>query len=224
MGTGDERRRNCSGLSSDKGGHGRCVELDRKSAQREEAQPGSIQDRTNLRRNAAEARRLENTLEQPTCIGVFGPSQAGKSYLISVLARREGEEAMIAKFDGAMPEVDFIKSINPLGGEEATGLVTRFTLRGKPAPEGFPVCLRLLSQCDIVKILINSYFQDGDQEYKSAMELTRLEEHIKVFESRCAPSPVDVLQDEDIWDIQEYMTKNASGATTAKAINPHGTR
>jgi hypothetical protein len=25
-----------------------------------------------LRRNAAEARRLENTLEQPTCIGVFG--------------------------------------------------------------------------------------------------------------------------------------------------------
>ena len=171
-----------------------------------------------LRRNAAEARRLENTLEQPTCIGVFGPSQAGKSYLISVLARREGEEAMIAKFDGAMPEVDFIKSINPLGGEEATGLVTRFTLRGKPAPEGFPVCLRLLSQCDIVKILINSYFQDGDQEYELAMELTRLEEHIKVFESRCAPSPVDVLQDEDIWDIQEYMTKNASGATTAKAI------
>ena len=91
-----------------------------------------------LRRNAAEAERLEHTLSQPGCVAVFGPSQAGKSYLISVLARPEGEEALIAKFDGAVPEIDFIKSINPLGGEEATGLVTRFTLRKKPTPAGSP--------------------------------------------------------------------------------------
>ena len=109
-----------------------------------------------LRRNAAEAERLEHTLAQPGCVAVFGPSQAGKSYLISVLARSEGEEALIAKFDGSVPEVDFIKSINPLGGQEATGLVTRFTLRGKLAPAGFPVCLRLLTQTDILKILVNS--------------------------------------------------------------------
>ena len=36
-----------------------------------------------LRRSAMEARRLERTFEMPTCVGVFGPSQAGKSYLIS---------------------------------------------------------------------------------------------------------------------------------------------
>ena len=53
-----------------------------------------------LRRSAMEARRLERTFEKPTCRRHVGPSQAGKSYLISVLARKEGEETMMAKFDG----------------------------------------------------------------------------------------------------------------------------
>ena len=171
-----------------------------------------------LRRNAAEAERLEHTLAQPGCVAVFGPSQAGKSYLISVLARSEGEEALIAKFDGSVPEVDFIKSINPLGGEEATGLVTRFTLRGKLAPAGFPVCLRLLTQTDILKILVNSYLQDGDQEYEAELEAEELDAHIRAFEARCAPGALDVLRCEDIWDLQEYVTRNASGAVSARAV------
>jgi hypothetical protein len=180
------------------------------------------QDRTKiervLRRNAAEAERLENTLAQPGCVAVFGPSQAGKSYLISVLARPEGEEALIAKFSGPVPEVDFIKSINPLGGEEATGLVTRFTIKGKPTPTGFPVCLRLLTQCDILKILVNSYLQDGDQEYEAGFEAAEIDAHIRSYESRCAPAPVDVLRSEDIWDLQEYVTKHASGAVSARSL------
>jgi hypothetical protein len=171
-----------------------------------------------LRRNAAEAERLENTLAQSGCVAVFGPSQAGKSYLISVLARPEGEEALIAKFAGAVPEVDFIKDINPLGGEEATGLVTRFTLKGKATPEGFPVCLRLLTQCDILKILVNSYLQDGDQDYEAELEAAELDAHIRGFEARAAPAPVDVLRSEDIWDLQEYVTKNASGAVSARSV------
>ena len=70
-----------------------------------------------------EARRLEQTFKKPTCVGVFGPSQAGKSYLISVLARKEGEETMIAKFDGPEPEVDFInpdQSVGRQGGDSAS--------------------------------------------------------------------------------------------------------
>jgi len=171
-----------------------------------------------LRRSAMEVRRLEQTFRRPTCVGVFGPSQAGKSYLISILARKEGEESMIAKFDGPDPEVDFIKEINPLGGKEATGLVTRFTMQAEPTPPGYPVVLRLLSQSDIVKIIVNSYFQDGDQEYESPLDEQALEDHLSRYEKSCTPQPVDVLCEDDLWDIREYVTKNSGGAVTAKAI------
>ena len=35
-----------------------------------------------FRRLAAQARRLEQAVQRPMCVGVFGPSQSGKSYLI----------------------------------------------------------------------------------------------------------------------------------------------
>ncbi len=76
-------------------------------------------------------------------VAVFGPSQSGKSYLISALARR-GTEPVLARFGAT--RLDFVRDINPEGGQEATGLITRFTLRPAAAPEGAPVPLRLLSQ------------------------------------------------------------------------------
>ena len=35
------------------------------------------------------ARKLNGSAQRPPCAGVFGPSQAGKSYLVSALARPE---------------------------------------------------------------------------------------------------------------------------------------
>lgn len=134
-------------------------------------------------RSGVEARRLERTFNNPTCVGVFGPSQAGKSHLISVLARKEDEETMIATFDGPERGIDFITRINPFGGKEATGLVTRFSMQAEPTPPGFPVCLRLLSPADIVKIIVNSHPQDGDQEYEAAIEAQAFETYLKTFVS-----------------------------------------
>src|SRR5689334_11937726 len=75
-----------------------------------------------FRRMAGTARRLEAAVGRPMCVGVFGPSQAGKSYLVSVLARPPGG-ALEAVLDGE--RVDFISRINPVGEKESTGLVTR---------------------------------------------------------------------------------------------------
>jgi hypothetical protein len=173
-----------------------------------------------IRRNRAEAVRLGNAVGKSACVGVFGPSQAGKSYLISVLARKEGAESLIARFQGPDQEIDFISRINPLGGEEATGLVTRFTIHPQKSPDGFPVCLRLLSQGDLIKILLNSYFNDGDQEFESAIDAAQLEQHLAMYEKYCAPAPIEALSKADIWDVQEYCTKHSSGASTARALEP----
>ena len=59
------------------------------------------------------------------CVGVFGPSQAGKSYLVSILASRDGRPLQ-ARF--ADKTYDFLREINPPGNRESTGLVTRFGL------------------------------------------------------------------------------------------------
>ena len=45
-----------------------------------------------LRRIGYVGRRLEAAARRKMCVGVFGPSQAGKSYLISTLARPPGAE------------------------------------------------------------------------------------------------------------------------------------
>jgi hypothetical protein len=45
------------------------------------------------------------------CIGIYGPSQSGKSYLVSALAREPGKR-LVAMLGGR--EVDFIETINAL--------------------------------------------------------------------------------------------------------------
>src|SRR6516225_7709706 len=102
-----------------------------------------------LRRAFIEADRLTKAIERPMCVGVFGPSQAGKSYLISALARRQTERVLVA-FDAIAPGLDFVRQINPEGGRESTGLVTRFSMRRLTAPSGYPVAVRLLSQPEVV--------------------------------------------------------------------------
>ena len=110
------------------------------------------------------ARKVERTAGRRMCIGVFGPSQSGKSYLVSRLCRAPvgagGDERLIADFGGR--EMDFIKEINPAGDKESTGLVTRFSTQRREPPRDFPVALQLLSETDLVRILANSYLCDFD--------------------------------------------------------------
>ena len=119
-----------------------------------------------VRKAAHRAERLARAAGRPMCAGVFGPSQAGKSYLVEVLARPE-DGALRARFDGHEP-VDFLAEINPIGEKEATGLVTRFTAGAETgtqagrAPPGAPVRLRVLSEVDLVKVLCNTFLHDGD--------------------------------------------------------------
>lgn len=114
-----------------------------------------------LRKAENTARRLGRAAERRMCVGVFGPSQAGKSYLVSVLAR-SGDQPLKARFaDGVR---DFLQEINPPGDRESTGLVTRFTARAAAEDPDFPVRVRLLSETDLVKILANSFLSDFNRE------------------------------------------------------------
>lgn len=98
-----------------------------------------------------------SVLGRRTTIGVFGASQAGKSYLVNTLS--SGGNELCCNWGGE--HIEFMTHINPSGGDkEATGAVTRFTHDFISTPQGFPVCIRILKTCEVAMILCNSFFND----------------------------------------------------------------
>ena len=141
------------------------------------------------------------------CVGVFGPSQAGKSYLISTLACKMRDTLWAVLGD---EQYDFLARINPEGGRESTGLVTRFTIaRPLDPPKGFPVHVRLLSLMDLVKILANSYYSDAEHmEVPSRDDMLRI---LQEIEGRKTTMPVPGVSEDDMEDLQAYLLKYFRG-------------
>lgn len=159
-----------------------------------------------LRRTRNLCRRLGAAARRPLSVGVFGMSQAGKSYLISSLARGADGELQTV-LDGH--SLSFIGHINPPGGgKEATGLVTRFTRQPLTAPAGFPIELALFSEADLVKVLGNSFFNDFDPNRVALnSEETHIREHLGTLERRRLPNPSGGLAEDDMVDLLDYFTK-----------------
>ena len=158
-----------------------------------------------LRRSRNQCRRLGQAAKRPLSIGVFGMSQAGKSYLISTLARGANGRLQTS-LDGA--RLDFIADINPPGGgKEATGLVTRFTRRPSQAPRGYPIELTLFSEADLVKVLGNSYFNDFDRERTPELKPEAVSRHLAALKPLRQPQPTGGLDEDDMVDLLDYFTK-----------------
>lgn len=104
--------------------------------------------------------RLEEAVKKPLSVGVYGASQAGKSYFVSALAKGQTGTVMALMGDR---EVNFLTEINPQGGKESTGLVTRLTRQHVAMRSDFPVTIELLSELDLVKIVANSFYHDVEQ-------------------------------------------------------------
>ena len=137
------------------------------------------------------------------CVGIFGPSQAGKSYLVSTLAGNEDRKLWTRLGDTTY---DFLSEINPAGGKESTGLVTRFTLaRPVDPPAGYPVHVRLLSVIDVVKILTNTYFSDA--EHMEAPNRPAMLATLQELEKRKLDAPAGGMNRDDVEDLQEYVHK-----------------
>lgn len=76
-------------------------------------------------------RKLRRAWGRPQSLGFFGPSQAGKSFLVGALL---SHELGTLKVQSRSREVDFLGEINPAKGVESTGVVTRFSTAPAPAP------------------------------------------------------------------------------------------
>ena len=159
-----------------------------------------------------QSRKLARAARRRMCVGVFGPSQAGKSYLVSILASRDGRPLQ-ARF--ADKTYDFLREINPPGNRETTGLVTRFGLGLSDGTPDFPVRVRLLTQTDIVKILGNSFLLDFDHQ-KAAFERpdgAAIRKRLAELRTKALPTPPGDLDGDDVLDLIEYFDTFFSGVT-----------
>lgn len=184
------------------------------AAHPEAAREGGAALARDLRRFGLRARKLATAAARPMCVSVFGPSQSGKSYLISALARK-GAEPVRVVFD--REAVDFVAEINPEGGKEATGLVTRFTMRPMPGLPGKPVSVRLLTQTDVVKILGNSFLEDFNRDAITPLPQAEVASLLDAMRSRATAAP-GVVDEDAVFDLQEYFERYFRGHPVILAL------
>ncbi|AWB34942.1 putative virulence factor [Orrella marina] len=160
-----------------------------------------------LRRARNQARSLQQVSRSASTVGFFGLSQAGKSYLISALAAGESGK-LETVLDGQ--RLDFVEHINPPGGgKEATGLVTRFTRTHHALISGFPLRLRLFSEVELVKIFVNSFFNDFNLEkigFSFAGEQAEAaHQALNAMQIRARSERVAGVTEEDVVDLWDYL-------------------
>ena len=154
------------------------------------------------------ARKLATAAERPMSVGVFGASQAGKSFLIGSLITPHGRPAKVVFGEGPQArKLDFLEEVNPQGGKETTGVVTRFSIQPHQALPGHEVVLRLLGEVDIAKILANSFVFDLGAQAEQGCEVTtdRLTALETELAARLRPERVDALALEDVFELRAYV-------------------
>ena len=172
----------------------------------------------NVQKVVWRSKKIQQSADRNAAISVYGPSQAGKSFLASVLVRPTDRPLEI-NFPGHSGNKEYISEINPSGDRECTGLVTRFTISSQHKNADYPIQLRLLSELDIICILINSYFSDGEQRFehhKSANDLTKYFDSIEETNGTETKS----ISKEDFWEIEEYLNENFSSSSYANSLIP----
>ncbi len=122
-----------------------------------------------IRNSIFTASQINASAECKPTIGIYGPSQAGKSYLTAKFAEN-AEGALIVNL-GA--QYHFLQEVNPAGGRESTALVSRFTTDVTESVDiNFPIKAQTLNEADIICVLANSYFCDTSYaEYPDSSEI-----------------------------------------------------
>ena len=136
-----------------------------------------------LHRSRRKLNKIASATTKRSAVAIFGQSQVGKSYLVQNLAKPNQATYLRIKIPGQETPIDFLTEMNPEGGRESTGVVTRFTsLKLKPAKDHFPIKVELFTLFDLASILGNSYISDikGDEDYKKP-SIDELHKLIEVY-------------------------------------------
>ena len=168
----------------------------------------------NVRR---QLKRLRFSLESNPAIAAFGESQKGKSYVISSLLARKGQQFMVND-PMTGKTYNFVEQLNPITRDtEATGVATRFTKSYEVPNESYPIMVKVLSIADMLQILCDTAYNDVKSH--SVIDREDIDEFMIAQERRYKGSPKvqEVLDEDDIMNVREYVEEHV-GITKAKEL------
>lgn len=168
----------------------------------------------NVRR---QLKRLRFSLESNPAIAAFGESQKGKSYVISSLLARKGEQFMVTD-PKTNEEYNFVERFNPITRDtEATGVATRFTKGYAVLDDNYPIKVKVLSIADTLQILCDTAYNDVKSH--SVIDKEDIDEFMYAQERRYKGNSLvqTVLNEDDILNVREYVEKHI-GMTKAKEL------
>lgn len=199
-----------------------------KNLKREEAQRLALR----LKEQRALARDLIRISPHRPTVGVYGPSQVGKSYLMSQLFQSpEG------KFYLEFPEpdskyknyfengkyLDYIRYINPTGGKESSGVVTRFTLSPSVSNPKAPIEVEFLSQVELALILIDTFTLDiTDSITKFRPANKKISEILTELHDRKGLEERDGMEEDDLVYFKNYLSHFLEQNPTFQQIQEMG--
>jgi len=156
-------------------------------------------------------RTLIPRITEKPAVAFFGASQCGKSHLVKNLLKNDKGELNI--WDHVEnKEVNFLKYINPDGNKnEATALVTRFQYLNDDFHSNFPLKIELLSVKDIILILIDGFATIGPLGLVSNPTEMNIRDLIYEYESLNLNLNKNILSDDDVYEIKEYIEKYKNG-------------
>lgn len=148
-----------------------------------------------LRDLAFRARKLRRAWTRKQSLGLFGPSQAGKSFLVGALLSHELGSLKVLSKGG---EIDFLKEINPAKGVESTGVVTRFSASPSPALRKGDFYCELLSLEGVLQSMATGFLVECTS---PALDVDRVERTLREARLQAGPpaSPIHSRAWESVW-------------------------
>jgi hypothetical protein len=171
-------------------------------------------ERAQMNYNIKKCRRGSNNiikvLKPKPVIALFGKSQVGKSYLVdNILATDNEKQLKIPDYSDNGKLYLFIGDLNPEGGKESTGVVSRFSIEKNSHQSTYPIEIKLLTAKDIILVLCDSYFSDIEVYInKDGIPKNTIADFLAGINSLCSSTAQNYLTDDDIYDIQDYLEKN----------------
>lgn len=150
---------------------------------------------------------------QENCsVAVFGESQMGKSLLISSMLSEPGEPYHVRCGGQKYNFKDKINPSLPGSSQEATGVITRFTLENKDdkTPEGW-LKVNMLSLADLVLILAEAYYNNVIRKNRTTTteeEKERIKERLDNCHTQPNASPL--LREVDLSYIENYLKTSST--------------
>ncbi|MBS1664761.1 MAG: hypothetical protein JST68_27190 [Bacteroidetes bacterium] len=151
-------------------------------------------------------RNIQRIITKKTVISLFGKSQVGKSYLVDGILSTTKQKELKIPDPVKGSDHYFIGELNPPGGKESTGVVSRFSIERHSHYNSMPIEIKLLSPKDIILILCDTYYSDIKY-YKDPLETTQIKDFLADLPQKSSGARQYFLTEDDVYDIKDYLEK-----------------